>query len=462
MDTRAQMQAIVDRLVGAPPESLPLAFDLDEPWRVIFARATRARDWDDAETIIWRATRGFDDQRHLAAALLELLPGEDAFSPYPSFHEMSAGIPDVDWLWPSWIPRGMVTLFGAAPGAGKSLVALDLARRIIHGEPFPDGAPVPCPGSNVLIIDAEGSPNLLSQRARAWDIDSRHIFLMLARDPSGLIDLDNPKEQFRLIDMCDPIRPSLIVIDSLAAATARGETSLQGARATLGVLSLIARKLNIAFLVIHHLRKGAGSGAAGSSPHITAGDLRGSTHLSAAARSVLALSWVGALPAPPIASPAAPVTPGAPALRAQTPFDGPRRLEVVKTNLCRHPPPLGLIFEGQDVPVPTLRYTELVEPPSQPTHVELCARWLFQFLTDAGEPVKPADVVRAAGEAGFPRPTLYRARQALAGWIVDLGNSPHDPHKHWALAQTDTCLSDTDHPPQPPEGARQDTETLRH
>ena len=434
MDTRAQMQAIIDRLVGAPPESLPLAFDLDEPWRVIFARATRAGDWEDAEMIIWRATRGFDDQRHLAAALLELLPGKDAFSPYPSFHEMSASMPDVDWLWPSWIPRGMVTLFGAAPGAGKSLVALDLARRIIHGQPFPDGAPVPCPGGKVLIVDAEGTPTLLNQRVRAWEIDSRRLYLMLAPDSGGLIDLDHDLHQNQLVEMCHTLEPSLVVVDSLAAATTRGETSLQGARATFGFLSTLAHKTDLALLVIHHLRKRTRSGAT-SSHRVAASDLRGSTHLSAAARSVLTLSWVGAPPLAPIAPPAGPAAP-----RAQTPFNGLRRLEVVKTNLCRHPPPLGLIFEGQDVPVPVLRYTELVEPPPQPTHVDLCAHWLFQYLGAAGEPVKPADAVRAAKEAGFPRHTLYRARQSLAGWVVDIGSGPHDPRKRWALAQAPASL----------------------
>ena len=365
-------------------------------------------------------------------------------NPFPSLHEISASMPEVEWLWPSWIPRGMVTLFGAAPGAGKSLVALDLARRIIHDQPFPDGAPVPCPGSNVLIVDAEGAPTLLNQRARAWEIDSRHLFLMLAPNASGLIDLDDPGQQLRLIEMCGMIRPALIIVDSLAAATARGETSLQGARTTLGFLSNVARRLNLAFLVIHHLRKRAGFGAT-SSHRVAADDLRGSTHLSAAARSVLALSWVGAPPATPLASPTDPAAPATPAPRSQTPFDGPRRLEVIKTNLCRHPPPLCLIFEGQNVPVPVLRYTELVEPRPQPTHLDLCARWLFQYLSDAAEPVKPADVIRAAGQAGFPQRTLYRARRALAGWVVDLGNSPHDPHKRWALAEAPA-------PPPPSEG----------
>jgi hypothetical protein len=469
MDTQDQMQAIVDRLVGAPPETLPRAFDLDDPWRTIYLRTARVGEWGEAESLIWKATRDFEDQYHLARALVDLLPSADAFTAYPSLHEMSGQFPSVDWLWPSWIPRGMVTLFGAAPGAGKSLVALDLARRIIHGQPFPDGAPVLCPGSNVLIVDAEGAPTLLNQRARAWEIDRRRLFLMLAPDASGLVDLDHPDQQDRLSEMCRTLEPALVVVDSLAAATARGETSLQGARDLLGFLSALARREDFALLVIHHLRKRARSGAAAPSLRVAADDLRGSTHLSAAARSVLALSWVGApaaapfappagapsaagtVPLAPSSDPAAPSAPSGP--RAHTPFDGPRRLEVVKTNLCRHPPPLGLVFEGENLAVPVLRYTELVEPPPQPTHVDLCARWLFQYLDDAAEPVKPADVVRAATQAGFPRHTLYRARQALAGWVVDLGTGPRDPRKRWALAQPPASPPITGGHPVSAEGA---------
>ena len=141
---------------------------------------------------------------------------------YPSLHEMSAQFPPVDWLWAYWIPRGLLTLFGAAPGNGKSLVALDLARRIIHDHPLPDGAPVPCTGSIVLIVDAEGAPALLNQRAQAWEIDRRRLFLLLAPDPGGLTDLAQPH---LLVCMVRDIRPALVVVDSLAAATAESTSA---------------------------------------------------------------------------------------------------------------------------------------------------------------------------------------------------------------------------------------------
>jgi hypothetical protein len=446
MRLHAQMVAIIDKLSGTPSNALPDPSALDEPWRTIFRRVTRASDRSKAEFLIWEATGDLDldieCRRQLTRDFVALLPHDDAFTPFPSLQEMSGRFPPVDWLWPSWIPRGMLTLLGAAPGVGKSLVALDLARRIIHGEPFPDGAPVPHPGGNVLIVDAEGAPALLNQRAQAWDIDRRRLFLMLAPEPGGLIDLADPPQQLQLLRMCRQIRPALVVVDSLAAATARGETSLEAARALLGLLATIACRARVALLLVHHLRKRARSTRAASTPQVVADDLRGSSHISAAARSVLALSLPGrALPAP---EPPVPVNCRGGDISGaghQSYLDGPRRLEVVKTNLCRVPPPLTVIFEGEDVPV--LRYSPWVEPKPPPTHVDLCARWLLQFLAAAGEPVKPADVVRAAAEAGFPRPTLYRARRALAGAIVDLGSSPHDPRKRWTLAAPPS-------PPSPP------------
>jgi hypothetical protein len=309
----------------------------------------------------------------------------------------------------------MLTILGAVAGAGKSLVALDLARRVIGGQPFPDGAPVLRPG-RVLIVDAEGAPSVLLERARAWDFDRHRLFLMLPDGPDRLVDLSSPRYQEELQERCYNLQPELIVVDSLAAATSRGETSLEGARATLGFLASLANTFDLGFLVIHHARKNTGTGLPSAS-RLGADDLRGSSHISAAARSVLALSLSTGLSGEPD-------------------LNGPRRLKVVKTNLCSYPPPLGLVFEGEAGCVPSLRYLDQLPETPPPTHSRLCADWLINFLTAAGQPVKPRDVVEAARQAGFPRRTLYRARRALAGSVVDLGNSPHDPAKRWSIIES--------------------------
>jgi hypothetical protein len=401
----------------------------------------------EAKLLIARAALGLDGWGQLVDQLADRLPPAEAFGTFPSLHEISGQFSEIDWLWPYWIPRGMVTLLGAAPGGGKSLVALDLARRIIHGEPLPDGARGPDPGANVLIVDAEGAPDLLNQRARAWGIDSRRLYLMQAPNRVGQIDLSHPHQQKTFYEMCLRLEPSLAVIDSLGAATTRGETSLQAARDIMGFLAAVARKEHLALLVIHHLRKRAGSAAA----RVAADDLRGSSHISAAARSVMALSVVGGthvtprtLPYPAAVQPMVGVDSADPLLLvaasqeegAGSRLDGPRLLEIVKTNLCRRPPALGLIIEGHGLGVPTLRYTRYVEPAPEPTRTDLCASWLFHYLDAAGGPVKPADIVLAAKETGYSRATVYRARKLLGGLVIDLGNRPHDPNKRWALAAT--------------------------
>ena len=76
---------------------------------------------------------------------------------------------------------------------------------------------MPRPGSNILIVDAENAPALLNQRARAWDIDSRRLFLMFAPSilslpkgyPARSIDLAEPAQQLHLVKMVAKIRPAL-------------------------------------------------------------------------------------------------------------------------------------------------------------------------------------------------------------------------------------------------------------
>jgi len=101
MDEQAQMQAIVDKLVGVPPETLPHFTAFDEPWRSIYRRARRTGYFEEAESFIVKATRGREDQYALVTDLVNMLPPGDTFTAYPSLHEISGRFSAVDWLWPS-------------------------------------------------------------------------------------------------------------------------------------------------------------------------------------------------------------------------------------------------------------------------------------------------------------------------------------------------------------------------
>jgi len=76
--------------------------------------------------------------------------------------------------------------------------------------------------------------------------------------------------------------------------------------------------------------------------------------------------------------------------------NGPRRLEVVKTDLCRYPKAF-----------------------KEPTQTEACAAWLVEVLEEAGEPMRPREVVALGKGAGFKEGVIYRARKELEGTVVN-------------------------------------------
>jgi hypothetical protein len=148
------------------------------------------------------------------------------------------------------------------------------------------------------------------------------------------------------------------------------------------------------------------------------------------ARSVLALSVVQAGPRPDP--------------------NGPRRLEVLKAILCRCPPALGVVFESPPDPapppggapgvaelaVPRVRYTDPPTPYRKPTQVDECRTWILQLLRTSDEPLKPSEVYALAETEGFNRNTVYRARKALVGVVLDT-DKWRSPKNRWKLAVGD-------------------------
>jgi hypothetical protein len=172
---------------------------------------------------------------------------------------------------------------------------------------------------------------------------------------------------------------------------------VEDVRAVLSFLSAVAREFDLALLLIHHLRKRGK--ALPMMDLVTADDFRGSSHIIAMARSVLALSIIQDGPEPD--------------------RNGPRRMEVVKTNLCRYPPALGVRFEDNGRPAPEICYGEVPQPHREPTKAEACADWLLELLQEAGGPMQPKEVMVLGKEHGFKQATIYRARKELEGTVVN-------------------------------------------
>ncbi|MBN1139388.1 MAG: AAA family ATPase [Anaerolineae bacterium] len=410
-------------LAGESPPGVD-PYQLDEPWRTLFLRLSPGASRAEVEALLQQMMAGPRDGDELTARLLKALfgPEEAAASPapFPSLHDLAPDLRPVEWLWPGWLPRGFLSLLGAAPGTGKSLLALDLARRVIAGLPLPDGAPVGyregAPGSaTVLYVDSESAPQVLALRAAAWGIDTRRLFALLPPGSWGALDLCHRPHQDHLLRVVAGVRPELIVVDSLSSSTGKGENNVGEVRAFLSFLASAAAAHQVALLLIHHLRKRGKSAGEQSRARggVTAHDLRGSGHITAVPRSILALSTVHTRPEPDP--------------------DSPRRLEVIKSNLDACPPPLGVSFQPGPGGVPHILYGPPPVPYRPPTQIDACAQWLVDLLGAAGRPLRPQDVLAAAAGAGFRPWAVYQARKRLEGTVVDT-ETRFSPHNCWRLA----------------------------
>ena len=327
---------------------------------------------------------------------------------YLSLQQLAETLQPIQWLWHNWIPRGMITLLGAVPGAGKSLVALDIAKRVIHGESFPDGAINPSEGKNVIFVDAEMIPQLISERAKLWKIDTGKLFLMQP-NPNDMIDFSKEEYKTRLRNMVNLLKPDLVVIDSLSSVSSKGENNIEDIRTVLAFLSELATNYQVGLILIHHLRKKGNNHPTTFGNVISIDDFRGSSHIIAMSRSVIGLSVVQT--------------------DAEPDRNGPRKMEIVKTNLAAYPDPVGCELVPMHPKGVYLKWdNEAPRPYKEPTLVDLCAEWLVNILRDLDNPIEPKEIIDMGEDEGFSRATIYRAKRKLGDKISTLG---HRPNTQW-------------------------------
>ncbi len=341
--------------------------------------------------------------------------------PFPSLLEISGHLLPIQWAWPNWLPIGMLTLLAARPGAGKSMLALDLAHRIISGQPWPDGAAQTRPGARVIYVDGENVPQILNERAENWQMLRQHIYLLLPDEDDVILDLSQPKYQDKLAQMAYRLEPALIIVDSLGSVMGKGENAIEDVRNLLAYLAGLANQNTCSLLLIHHLRK-ANGGQMSLLDSVDPDMVRGSGHITAMARVAWGLASVQTGPEPN--------------------RNGPRKLEVIKSNLSRYPEPLGITME----PLPGGDAVKLVydlkapEHYKEPTVGDEAGAWLLGYLEDAGHPVKPSDAVAAAASEGFSRAMIYRARDTNKEILNTVGRKGRG--NCWALASTIETATD--------------------
>lgn len=189
----------------------------------------------------------------------------------------------VKWFWPGRVERGALTVFNGMPGAGKSLLTIDLISRLTTGRPFPDGAPMGEPGAALMLTEeGESMANTIKPRLVAAGADLSRV------EVADCLVLPNGKEECFTLAHIDALQGRaeampglrLMVIDP-AGSYIGGDTDAgqdNKVRAVLRPLLKLADRLQIAVILVTHSRK---MGAANANDLIL-----GSRAFSGAARCI--------------------------------------------------------------------------------------------------------------------------------------------------------------------------------
>ena len=370
----------------------------------------RTRNWRLTAGELTRP-RGDEKGRPVASGSGQKTKGHDMEVSHDPPSKSTAPTPDVvaladvaaeqvDWLWPSRVAIGKVTLIAGNPGLGKSFLTIDIAARVSRGRSWPDSPQQEQPAGGVVLLSAEDDlADTIRPRLNAHDADVQRIVALrgingadAAGDYRRMFDLSRDLEHLSAaIDGVENCR--LLIVDPISAYLGRTDSHKNSdVRAVLAPLAELASEKRVAVLAVSHLRKGEGQAI-----YRTMGSLA----FVAAARAC----WV--------------VT--------EDPAVTRRRLLLpTKNNLA--PDVQGLAFsiephglsEGPAVcweaePVAISADEAMMPKRSRPTHTarDEAAEWLRKELADGPQPAK--QVIKAGIKVGFSKRTLHRALELVGG-----------------------------------------------
>ena len=160
----------------------------------------------------------------------------------------------VDWLWRKRLAHGEVTTISGLPGAGKSLIAADVAANVTRGYPLPDDPETDREPGPVMWIGHA------SEDRPASVIVPR--FMAAGGDPELLHVLDTGAQDVSLQAACEAaeaVDPVLVIIDSWAAWGADASTdSATEAAARYRVFDGLRAQGAAVFVITHDNKLGAG------------------------------------------------------------------------------------------------------------------------------------------------------------------------------------------------------------
>lgn len=313
-----------------------------------------------------------------------------------NFEKAAELVSGVQWLWPGWLVKAMVTGLIAEPGVGKSNLALAIAMVVMMGLPrWPDRKRYGQSPANVLWCDTEGCLAMNVDRLQRWDVPMQRLKTPF-EDVYRPIELSNKKHLARIEKIVSDYDIPLVVVDSLRGSVDGDENSSRIAKDIEGLVN-IAQRTNAAVLLIHHTRKLHFDEA------ISSNSCRGSNAIIASVRSLIGIE-------------------------KPDPQSDWCRAAVLKENLGKKPEPLGFLVTDAG-----LKYGTTPERPSGKRTDSKAAdaeEWLYRIMTP-GKWYPSSDIKEMAEVDGVSANGLSRAKKKLRITIPD-GNVEKNG-KEWKM-----------------------------
>lgn len=195
----------------------------------------------------------------------------------------------VRWAWRGYLPLGMLTILGGAPGCGKTTLALSFAAIMTRGGTWPDGSRCSHSG-DVLIWSGEDGNAVTASRLVAAGADMRRVHFIDGIGGSESEGFDPGRHMPQLQATAEKLTaPRLLILDPIVSAVAGDSHKGAEVRRSLQPVVDLGRRLGCAILGITHFSKGT----SGRDP---VERVTGSIAFAALARLVLVAAKVKAEP----------------------------------------------------------------------------------------------------------------------------------------------------------------------
>jgi len=162
----------------------------------------------------------------------------------------------VRWLWRGFLPAGMLTILGGAPGCGKTTIALSLAAIVTSGGIWPDGSRCTQTG-DVLIWSGEDGNAVTAARLVAAGADMTRIHFIDGVNGSDGDAFDPGRDMLLLEATAEALpAPRLLILDPIVSAVVGDSHKGAEVRRSLQPVVALGQRLECAVLGITHFSKG--------------------------------------------------------------------------------------------------------------------------------------------------------------------------------------------------------------